>query len=156
MENDSVEMNNGPSAINAGLQMQETVLADQNQWAQEVRKADERCEQYHQMLGSLQQKITEEEQFTAELTSKIKVRDDEILRLHDLYQPVQNLEKINLHYQYEQNEKAVNKLQNQVDFLNKENDKLQRQCDILKGDENGNMAEAQYQDMKREMDDLAF
>ena len=68
--------------------MQETVLADQNQWAQEVRKADERCEQYHQMLGSLQQKITEEEQFTAELTKKIKIRDDEILRLHDLYQPV--------------------------------------------------------------------
>lgn len=48
IDNDSVEMNNvGPSAITAGLQMQETTLADQNQWAQEVRKSDERCEQYH-------------------------------------------------------------------------------------------------------------
>lgn len=50
------------------------------------------------MLGALQVKIADEEQFTAELTKKIKIRDDEILRLHDLYQPVQNLEKINLHY----------------------------------------------------------
>lgn len=57
----------GPSAINAvssGLQMQETTLADQNQWALEVRKADDRCEQYHQMLGQLQLKLQEEEQFT--------------------------------------------------------------------------------------------
>jgi hypothetical protein len=40
----------GPSAINAvnsGLQMQDTMLVDQNQWALEVRKADERVEQYH-------------------------------------------------------------------------------------------------------------
>jgi hypothetical protein len=35
----------------------------------------------------------------------------------------------------------VLKLQNQVDFLNRENDKLQRQVDILKGDGDGNMAE---------------
>lgn len=38
--------------------------------------------------------------------------------------PAQNLEKLNLKFQYEQNEKAVQKLQNQVDFLNRENDKL--------------------------------
>ena len=97
----------GPSAINAvnsGLQMQETMLVDQNQWALEVRKADERCEQYHQMLAQLQLKLQQEEQFTSELTGKIKIRDDEILRLHDLYTPAQNLEKLNLKYQYEQNE----------------------------------------------------
>ena len=34
IENESIDVNNqGPSAVNAGLQMQETVLADQNQWA---------------------------------------------------------------------------------------------------------------------------
>ena len=77
------------------------MLVDQNQWALEVRKADERCEQYHQMLGQLQLKLQQEEQFTSELTGKIKIRDDEILRLHDLYTPAQNLEKLNLKYQYE-------------------------------------------------------
>ena len=136
--------------------MQETMLVDQNQWALEVRKADERCEQYHQMLGQLQLKLQQEEQFTSELTGKIKIRDDEILRLHDLYTPAQNLEKLNLKYQYEQNEQSVLKLSNQVDFLNRENDKLQRQVDILKGDGDGNMAEIQFQSMKKDMDELQF
>ena len=146
----------GPSAITSGLQMQETMLVDQNQWALEVRKADERCEQYHQMLAQLQLKCQEEEQFSNELTAKIKIRDDEILRLHDLYTPAQNMEKMNLKYQYEQNEQAVIKLQNQVDFLNRENDKLQRSVDILKGDGDGNMAEAQYQAMKKDLDEISF
>lgn len=40
--------------------------------------------------------------------------------------------------------------------MNRENDKLQRQCDILKGDGDGNMAVAQYESMKQEVDELAF
>ena len=48
------------------------------------------------------------------------------------------------------------KLQNQVDFLNRENDKLQRQVDILKGDGDGNMAEIQYKSMTKDLDDLGF
>ena len=46
----------GPSTINAaisGLQVQDTILVDQNQWAQEVRKADERCQTYHQSILEL-------------------------------------------------------------------------------------------------------
>ena len=47
----------GPNVINAataGFHAQETALVDQNQWAQEVRKADERCESYHLMISDLQ------------------------------------------------------------------------------------------------------
>lgn len=84
------------------------------------------------------------------------MRDEEILRLHELYTPAQNLEKINLKYQYEQNEQSVIKLQGQVDFLNRENEKLQRQVDILKGDENGKMAAAQYEMMRKEVEELSF
>ena len=108
------------------------------------------------MVNELQQKLQAELQFTEELTGKIKVRDQEILRLHELYQPAQNLEKLNLKFQYEQNENSVKKLQNQVDFLNRENDKLQKQCDLLKGDGEGNMAVAQYDAMKKELDELAL
>jgi hypothetical protein len=43
---------------------------------------------------------------------KLKVRDEEILRLHDLYTPAQQMEKINLKYHYELNEKSVKNLQN--------------------------------------------
>jgi len=45
-----------------------------------------------------------------------------------------------LKYHYSQNEESVRNLQGQVDFLNKENAKLQRMVDILKGDGQGNMA----------------
>ena len=151
-----IHQNDPNNAVNAGLLAQDGALVDQNQWAHEVRRADERCEQYQNVVNELQSKLKGEIQFTEELTGKIKVRDQEILRLHELYQPAQNLEKLNLKFQYEQNENSVKKLQNQVDFLNRENDKLQKQCDLLKGDGEGNMAVAQYDAMKKEVDELAF
>ena len=43
-----------------------------------------------------------------------------------MYEGGQNLEKINMKYLQETNEKIVNKLESQVDFLNKENHKLQQ------------------------------
>ena len=55
--NDSNDMMGGPNAINAissGFHAQETALVDQNRWGQEVRKADDRCEQYHLMITELQ------------------------------------------------------------------------------------------------------
>ena len=50
-----------------------------------MRKADERCQTYHNAILELQQKLESETHFTVELTQKIKIRDDEILRLHDMY-----------------------------------------------------------------------
>lgn len=64
-----------------------------------MRKADERCQVYHQQILELQNRLLSEQHFSEELTNKIKVRDDEILRLHDMYQPGQNMEKLNLKYQ---------------------------------------------------------
>lgn len=66
-----------------------------------MRRADERCEQLNQVVQEMQRRIVEDEKIVKDLEGKIKVRDDEILRLHDLYLPVQNMEKINLKYQYE-------------------------------------------------------
>jgi len=59
-----------------------------------------------------------------ELTKSIEVRDNEILRLSSLYTGGQNMEKLGMKYQQELNEKTVTKLQNQVDFLNKENHRI--------------------------------
>jgi predicted nuclease with TOPRIM domain len=73
-----------------------------------------------------------------------------------MFTPAQNLEKLNLKFQHEQNEAAVSKLQNQVDFLNKENSKLEKQVEILKGDANGNLALAQHEALKKEIDELLF
>ncbi len=45
VQKDGFGAENGASAINSGLQVQDNLLIDQNQWAAEVRKADERGEQ---------------------------------------------------------------------------------------------------------------
>ena len=45
VQKDSFGAENGANAIASGLQVQENLLVDQNQWAAEVRKADERGEQ---------------------------------------------------------------------------------------------------------------
>ena len=39
------------------------------------------------MLQQLQQRLVDEQNYTKDLIQKMKVRDDEILRLHDLYTP---------------------------------------------------------------------
>ena len=41
-------------------------------------------------------KLNSQGQLTKELVGKIKVRDEEILRLHELYMPAQNLDKLNI------------------------------------------------------------
>lgn len=85
--------------------------------------------------------------------SKIEARDNEIIRLSQLYQGGQNLEKLNLKYHQETNEKVVTKLQNQVDFLNKENHRIQTQLDFFTRDKTVTDQIDQY---RREIDDLAF
>lgn len=101
-----------PNSAVAGGLLAENQLQDQNQWAHEVRRADERCEQYQNIVNEFQAKLQSEVEFTKDLTHKIKIRDHEILRLHELFKPAQNLEKLNLKYQFEQNEASVQKLQN--------------------------------------------
>lgn len=64
----------------------------------------------------------------------LEVRDNEILRLSKLYQGGQNIDQINMKYQHEVNERNMQKLQNQVDFLNKENHRIQTLLDMHNGD----------------------
>ena len=70
-----------------------------------------------------------------------------------MYEGGQNLEKMNMKYLQETNEKIVNKLESQVDFLNKENHKLQQQVDILRGDK---PVVDEIGSLKQEIDELQF
>lgn len=67
-----------------------------------------------------------------------------------MYMPAQNFEKLNLKHTYEESERAVKKLEGQVDFLNKENEKMQRQVDLLKVDETGSVALAHVENLRKE------
>ena len=55
-------------------------------------------------LVQMQQKLESELGVTKQLEEKIRVRDEEILRLHEMYLPAQNLEKLNIKYTYEQSQ----------------------------------------------------
>lgn len=85
------------------------------------------------------------------LNSAVEVRDNEILRLGTLYQGGQNIDQINMKYQQEVNERNMQKLKNQVDFLNKENHRIQ----ILLDMHNGDRTVVDHMDLlKKEIDEL--
>lgn len=93
-------------------------------WAEELSKADERSEYYRKQGEDLHKRKLELEETLHQMEKQVIVREEEIKRLHSLYEGGQNLEKLNMKYLQDTNEKTLTKLQNQVDFLNKENHKL--------------------------------
>ena len=105
----------------------------------------------NQALHEMQLRLEHEVAIGRSLGEKIKVRDLEIMRLHNLHMPAQNLDKLNLKHVYEESQKTCKKLEGQVDFLNKENEKLQRQVDLLKVDETGSVALAHVDNLKKEL-----
>lgn len=98
-------------------------LKDQ-EWANELRRADERAVEIRTQKDELIRTLAEAEAKIKQLSDAIEVRDNEIVRLSQLYQGGQNIEKLNMQYQQDVNEEAMTKLQNQVDFLLKENHRI--------------------------------
>lgn len=94
------------------------------EWADEIRRSDERCEHFRNQYELLNKRKQDVEVHFSHLEQKIAKRDEEIKRLHQLYEGGQNLEKLNMRYLQDTNEKTIQKLQNQVDFMNKENHRL--------------------------------
>ena len=54
---------------------------------------------------------------------------------------------------YEESGRTIKKMEGQVDFLNKENEKLQKQVDMLKVDETGSIALAQVDGLRKDLDE---
>ena len=126
-EGESSLQNSSPmgarSRANHGIREQE--------WANELRRADERSNEIRTKYEELVQSHLQIEERVKKMSEQIEVRDNEILRLGGLYQGGQNLDQLHMKYQQDQNEKTVQKLQNQVDFLNKENHRIQVQLEIF-------------------------
>lgn len=94
-------------------------------WVEELTKADERGNNFRQQLEEVMKRKAEVDERLQNLERQVVVREDEIKRLHNLYEGGVNIEKLNVRYVHETNEKTIAKLQNQIDFLNKENHRLQ-------------------------------
>ncbi len=103
-------------------------------WAQELAKADERGNRFRLQLEEVQRRKAEVEDKLQSFEKHVLMREEEIKRLHQLYEGGSNLEALSVKHTHETNERTIGKLANQVDFLNKENHQLQQQVHVLKGD----------------------
>lgn len=90
-----------------------------------MTKADDRASHFQQQYLQENKKRREVEETLTALERQLTTRDEEIKRLHNLYEGGQNLEKLNVRFVHENNAKTIAKLENQLDFLNKENHRLQ-------------------------------
>jgi hypothetical protein len=70
---------------------------------------------------------------------QLESRDKEILRLNTLYEGGQNLDQLKAKYVTDTNNETLSKLQNEIDFVNRENHRIDEELseakELLKGSE---------------------
>lgn len=84
----------------------------EQEWANELRRADERANEIRHKYEDLMVSHANLEAQVKRSAEQVEVRDNEILRLGGLFQGGQNLDQLHLKYQQDVNEKTVKKLQN--------------------------------------------
>lgn len=94
---------------------------DNKKWLSELARADERGNRFREQLEDLQKRKLEIEDKLQLVEKQVYTREEEIKRLHGLYEGGHSLEVLSVKYTHETNEKTIAKLANQVDFLNREN-----------------------------------
>lgn len=92
--------------------------SQQNVWAEELRRADERALKFKSDLVEADQKRVELDRHIKELERAILVRDQEILRLATLYQGGQNFDTVKVAFDKQTADTEIKNLQNQREFLN--------------------------------------
>ena len=127
--------------------------AAHQEWSVELRKADERTQEVRQRCEDFKRQNAELEARIAQQNDMIEKRDTEILRLGQLYQGGQNNDKLAMQYNQEQNVQIVKKLNSQIDFLNKENHRIQTELDLYSSDKT---AVTQIEMFRKEVDELSF
>jgi len=127
--------------------------AAHQEWSVELRKADERTQEVRQRCEDFKRQNAELEARITQQNDMIERRDTEILRLGQLYQGGQNNDKLAMQYNQEQNVQIVKKLNSQIDFLNKENHRIQTELDLYSSDKT---AVTQIEMFRKEVDELSF
>jgi predicted RNase H-like nuclease (RuvC/YqgF family) len=127
--------------------------AAHQEWSVELRKADERTQEVRQRCEDFKRQNAELEARINQQNDMIERRDTEILRLGQLYQGGQNNDKLAMQYNQEQNVQIVKKLNSQIDFLNKENHRIQTELDLYSSDKT---AVTQIEMFRKEVDELSF
>ena len=119
--------NNNSNLINADTAFKSlnNNLSDKEEWARDLREADERALKFRNETKFAEEKIKELSHKMEGLEKQIHARDMEIKRLNDNYFLSDNLEEIKVKYQANHLQSNVEKLNLQIDYLNKRNHELE-------------------------------
>lgn len=101
------------------------VDTDAKVWAEELRRADERAQEFQQQIQALELERNNLTEVQRMLEDKVKTRDNEIVRLSSLYEGGQNLSALNAEYVNESNSTTIKKLTDQLDYVNGLNKQLE-------------------------------
>lgn len=101
-------------------------------WAEELRKADERAAEFRNQARLYESKFRELENDLSMCRQKIDTWDKEIQRLSNLYEGGQTLPQLNVDYVSKQNKDTITKLNDQLDFVNRENHRLEGELESAK------------------------
>ena len=102
------------------------------EWASELREADERSRRFQEEAEKWSQLKTASDQAISRLQEQVSNRDQEIIRLSELVLTKPNTEQVYQRYRQETSEQNVTKLNERMDFLNGENTKLEEQLKVAR------------------------
>jgi hypothetical protein len=128
----------------------------------QICAADERVQIITKELALYRQFKDEAEARIKELELMVIQRDKEISRLNTLYMGADNLDKMNIDFIEKENSETISKLNSQLDYINKENNKLHQQIANLRVKNKGNTGMYhenkkvvdRIEDLKKKYDDL--
>ena len=80
------ELINADGAPDKETQAKEDMIAKMKEWAEDIRKADERCEQFRGELMRATDRNKELQEALATVEKQVAIREEEIKRLHGLYE----------------------------------------------------------------------
>jgi len=112
-------------------QLLESPYINRVEWANDLKAADERTENFRNQYSIQKQKNEEYIQRIEFLEKQISNRDLEIKRIHQSYNIDGNLEDIKVKYKSTNLEAQLEKLNSQIDFLNKENRQMEEKINFF-------------------------
>lgn len=104
----------------------------------QICAADERVQIMTKELNMYKTYKDEAEVRIKELESMVQERDHEIDRLNNLYMGADKLDKLNIQFTEKENGETIKKLNSQLDYVNKENNRLHQTIADLRIKNKGN------------------
>jgi centrosomal protein CEP135 len=100
-----------------------------NEWVGELRQADERNQRLQDQLSKLSREKTSLEEQLVYMKDQVRRRDAELERVSSIVGQTVNLERIQAKYHQDSAVENIQRLNEKIDFLNKENLRLEQELE---------------------------